>query len=332
MKISCPVCNNADNLEFIKGEKTIKVRQEPIIVKMECYRCPECGEEFRVLDPKSDPFDQAYRSYRAKHRMLQPEDIRTFRRKYGLTQGELANLLGLGGATLSRYERGQLQNKTHDMLIKMAMDPLKLRELVYNSTDIFQPEKRNKILQTIEGIADSRISLFERVAATFQHHEADEYSGFKKFDSERFLGAVLYFCKGGVFKTKLNKLLFYADFKHFEEYTVSITGTRYAHVPFGPAPDGYDLYYPLLIHQGAIEVEEILYEGKDYTGEKYYAKKEPDLNTFSNSELRVLAYVKEYFESHNASDVSDLSHMEKGYRETDTGELISYRFAQDLKI
>lgn len=331
MKVSCPVCDNTKGVESIKKEKTIMVRNESVAVDMEYHKCSECGEEFLVPDPDNDPFERAYRLYRANHGMLQPEEIRTFRQNYSITQGELAKLLGLGGATLSRYENNELQDKTHDTLIRMAMEPDNLRELVFNSTNVFSADKRNRILHLIDEGTESKAGIFDRIIAiTFQRHKPDEFSGFKKFENEKFLNAVLYFCKSGVIKTKLNKLLFYADFKHFKEHTVSITGMRYARVPFGPAPDNYDLYYPALIRQGAIEVEEVDYGG--YTGEKYIAKEEPNLNLFSASELYTLVSVNEHFKEFNARDISDFSHAEKGYQDTETGDPISYRYAQDLKL
>lgn len=333
MYISCPMCDNSADLALIKKEETIEVRKEPITIPTEFYKCSKCGEEFRVIGLGDDPLDKAYRIYRSKHGMLQSEDIRAFRRQYGLTQSELANLLGLGGATISRYEHGQLQDKTHDTLIRMSMDPVNLRELVQQSSDVFSFEKRNRLLRLLDGSMESGTGLFSHViSATFENHECDEYSGFKKFDNERFLNSILYLCKYGVIKTKLNKLLFYFDFKHCKEYTVSSTGVRYAHVPFGPAPDGYELYYPILVRQGLIEVEEVSYQGKDYTGERYLSKQEPNLNIFTDSELSILLSVNEFFKDYNASEMSEFSHDEKGYQDTENGNLISYRYAEDLKI
>ncbi|GAG12253.1 unnamed protein product, partial [marine sediment metagenome] len=149
-------------------------------------------------------------------------------------------------------------------------------------------------------------------------------------DLNKFYNAVLYLCKGGVLKTKLNKLLFYTDFKHFKEYTVSITGARYAHIPFGPAPDNYDLYYPVLVRREAIKLEEKDYPG--YTGENMITVQEPDLNLFSESELRILTTVKEHFKNDNATEISSFSHGEKGYQDTPQGKIISYKYASQLKL
>lgn len=331
MKLSCPVCDNSSELELIKETKDILIRNEPITIKMEYHKCSACGEEFIVPDPENDPLESAYRLYRAKHDMLQPEEIRSFRFKYRLTQGELAKLLGLGVASISRYETGKLQDQAHDTLIRLATDPAKIRELINNSVDAFSEEKKRRVLDAIKEQEEPIVTSLERfITLNFQNYNPDEYSGFKKFDIDRFLNAVLYFCKGGVTKTMLNKLLFYADFKHCKEYTVSITGARYANVPFGPAPSDYDFYYPILIRQNAVDVEELIYP--KYTGERFVAKQEPNLNVFSDTELHILSLVKEFFKDFDATKMSNYSHGEKGYKDTKTGELISYAYAEYLKL
>ena len=58
----------------------------------------------------------------------------------------------------------------------------------------------------------------------FRRYEPDEFSGYRRLDLDKFFNVVLYFCKDGDFKTKINKLLFYADFLHFKQYTVLLPG------------------------------------------------------------------------------------------------------------
>jgi putative zinc finger/helix-turn-helix YgiT family protein len=331
MKLSCPVCDNSDKLELIKGNKEMLIRNKPITIDMEYYKCPVCGDEFIVPDSKNDPLENAYRLYRAEHGLLLPEEIRSFRFRYGLTQGELAKLLGLGVASISRYETGKLQDEAHDKLIRLAMDPMKLRQLINNSVGIFSEDKKRKVLDAIAEQEEPIVTSLERfITLNLENYDPDEYSGFKKFNIDKFLNAVLYFCRIGVPKTKLNKLLFYADFKHFKEYTVSISGARYAHVPFGPAPSDYDFYYPILIRQNAVQVEEVIYP--QYRGENFVAKQEPNLNVFSDTELHILSLVKEFFKEFTATGMSKYSHEEKGYKDTETGELISYAYAESLKL
>ena len=143
---------------------------------------------------------------------------------------------------------------------------------------------------------------------------------------------MIFFCKDAdIPKTKLNKLMFYADFKHFKDYAISITGVQYAHLPYGPAPDHYELFVAALHdEEKSVSINEVQFN--DYSGEYLRAVKEPDLSIFSTTELKILAMVKEYFAGFNAKKISDLSHQEKGYQDTRNGELISYEYGQFLSI
>jgi len=328
MKIYCPVCNYEDGFEIIEKNTTIVVRGEPTKVNISYHKCGKCGEEFLVNDLDDDPLAKAFAAYREKHKLLKPNEIRQFREGYSLTQAEFAKLLGLGVATISRYESGKLQEESHDTLIKLAMDSECFRNIVSNSEGVLNEKKKQRILeQDSDQIADN----FKRfITINFESKEVDEFNGFRLFDFGKFSNATLFFCKEGVVKTKLNKLMFYADFLHFKDYVLSITGAKYAHVPFGPAPTNYDLYFPLMIRQGLLAVEEIDYGG--YLGEKYTSLINPDLNIFSEGELRVLSIVKEFFRGYKANEISEYSHVEKGYQETSNGKMISYRYADDMKI
>ena len=59
--------------------------------------------------------------------MLQPEDIREFRRRQGLSQKELSDPLGWGAVTLSRYENDALQSEAHERALRLAMQPRNAR-------------------------------------------------------------------------------------------------------------------------------------------------------------------------------------------------------------
>ena len=64
----------------------------------------------------------------------------------------------------------------------------------------------------------------------------------------------------------------------------------------------------------------------------FYADKAPDLSVFSNSEIKTLIEVKEYFENFGAGKIKDFSHKENGYKETRNGQIISYAYADDLQL
>jgi putative zinc finger/helix-turn-helix YgiT family protein len=332
MKGICPNCEKTRELEAVMADEEIKVRGETFTVRVSYLKCRTCGETFEDPTSPQDPLDKAYREYRQRRGMLQPEEIRDFRERYGLTQGEMGKVLGWGAVTLNRYENGALQAEAHEKAFRMAMEPHNLLRLLEKTPEGGVAEdKKARIVHDLKALEEE--GTLERIFTDrFGRYQPDEFSGYRKLDPEKLLSAILYFCKGRVLKTKLNKLLFYADFKHFKEYAVSITGVRYARLPFGPVPDRYEYYYAALIHEEkALGVNEIIYTD-GHCGEEFSAEREPNLSIFSDSELKILATVKEFFQDFNAKAISEFSHEERGYSETPTGKLISYEFAQELKM
>jgi putative zinc finger/helix-turn-helix YgiT family protein len=330
----CSNCEKETRFEPVTKEEVIRVRNKPITIELQYLKCAECGDE--VFDPglNVDPFSLAYRKYRKEYGFLQPEEIREWRKANKLTQGELAKLLGLGGVTISRYENGALQDPSHEKLLRLAMNPSNLLQLIEGSEGVFTESKKRRLVEALQQVEAGANSIDSTIMVSFGNYEPNEHSGYRKLDLEKLYNVILFFCKGGVLKTKLNKLLFYADFRHYKEYAISITGARYAHVPFGPAPDNYEIYYGALSSQKAIEfVEEIYpskYGGEPVVGEIIKATRKPDLTVFAASELRIMASVQEDFAKYSASEITDFSHKEVGYQETRDGDTISYNYARKL--
>ncbi|HCM96606.1 MAG: hypothetical protein A2X25_00240 [Chloroflexi bacterium GWB2_49_20] len=334
MKGICPNCEKETELDFVNIIDEVIVRGEAIPVNVEYFRCKECGSEFRDPRSKIDPLDTAYKEFRQRHGMLQPEKIKELREKYGLTQLEMTNLLGWGGATLSRYENGALQDEAHETILRLIQDPHNLLELIEQKSGVLDERKKERTIASIKEISKGREKSFSTIYETlYGSYEADKLSGYKPLDVAKLFNSMIFFCKDvEIPKTKLNKLMFYADFKHFKDYALSITGVQYAHLPFGPAPDRYQLFVAALHdEEKSVSITEYLFPNGN-TGEYLLAIKEPLLNMFSTTELKILAIIKEYFTEFNATKISELSHQEKGYVDTRDGELISYDYAQYLSI
>ncbi len=330
MNSFCPNCEKELPLEIVRKVEEFNVRGEVIVVEVEYYQCQECGEEFENSKSAIDPYEIAYREYRARKGLLQPEEIREFRIKRGLTQKEFSELIGIGIATLNRYENGALQSEAHDRVIKLVMDPRNFLNLISNSQGILSDSKRQKIMSQLT--EETEVSWLEITKDVFGNYNADIYSGYKKLELGKFFEAIKFFCfQDRIFKTKLMKLLFYADFGHFKKYSVSITGARYARLPYGPVPDQFERWLAALVldDEGIRKEEDWNY---DYPGEVYVSNTSPALSIFSPSELRVLATVKEVFRDFGAKKISDISHNEKGYQDTETAHLISYGYASQLSF
>lgn len=75
---------------------------------------------------------------------LSAGDIKRIREQYGLTQQGFARLLGLGEASVVRYENGQTPSKANANLIRAADDPKFLLDCIKRDGDLLSQEQRNK--------------------------------------------------------------------------------------------------------------------------------------------------------------------------------------------
>lgn len=330
MERICPYCEAQREIEIIKKIEKVNVRGEPIEVPVSHYRCKVCKGDFEDPENGFDFVEKAYEEYRRRHGMAQPGEIKAFRKRYGLTQSELSKLMGWGPVTLSRYENGALQDDVHDKMLRLAMNSDNLMSLIEETPDALPDEKRRRLQDGLQKERELSLAPEKVCEERFLRYEPDEFSGYRRLDLTKLFNVVLYFCKDGDFKTKINKLLFYADFLHLRQYTVSITGARYAHATFGPVPDKYETILAVMFENGSLVSEEFMCSD-DITGEKLVAVKNPDFSLFSDSEIKILATVRERFREFSSRRIMEYSHDEAGYKETVPGQFISYKYAERVQ-
>lgn len=332
MEEICPICESKGTITKNKIKENFNIRGEDINVEYENFKCGKCGEQYIDAVPDNDPFNLAYRIYRKNHNMLQPEEIKTIRKKYGITQGELSRLLGVGGATLSRYENGALQDKAHDGQLKLISDPRNMLKLIRENSDLFGQVRLRKLISHLDKVVKNEYPVERCLEEIFGNSETSIFTGFQALDINKLLNSILFFCKDGLLKTKINKYLFYSDFKHFKEYTTSITGATYVHLPLGPVPNNYEIYLSSFVNEGYLGIEEVFYPDPEIIGEKYVSIEKSLLSDFTDSEIKVLSSIKEYFKDFSAKGISDYSHGEKAYQDTAEQASISYEYAKFLKM
>ncbi len=145
----CPVCRRLGVLRERTEIRPVKVRGETFQVPVTFHRCDACGEESEPLGGIGpDPLKLAYRAYRTRHGLLQPEEIAGLRKGAGLTQKELATLLGWGDVTISRYETGALQDEAHDVALRLALEsPTGLAHLLRHRGHLLPGQRRTQLSQ-----------------------------------------------------------------------------------------------------------------------------------------------------------------------------------------
>lgn len=122
--------------------------------------------------------------------------------------------------------------------------------------------------------------------------------------------------------TKLNKILFFADFTARRELGRSITGAVYQHLKWGPAPQQMLPALDELTSGGrAVVKADQTYGG---TQKRVVPIAEPDLTMFTGSEIAIVERVIEELMPMTNIEVSERSHQTAAWRLTELDQEIPY--------
>jgi hypothetical protein len=122
--------------------------------------------------------------------------------------------------------------------------------------------------------------------------------------------------------TKLNKILFYADFLAYRKLGRSITGQKYQKLEWGPAPKRIVPVIDEMVREGRCAWAERNYSGFELR--KLIPLREPTVSVFTAEELDIVRTVIDDLRDLNATEVSDLSHRFAGWQAAEIGEEIPY--------
>ena len=108
-------------------------------VEIPALTVPQCANcQVISLDDGADQEISA--AFRREAGLLAPEEVRQGREKLGLTQKQFANLLGVGEATVSRWETGaQIQQRAMDRFLRVCFNSPAAVKLLASD---FQPSAR----------------------------------------------------------------------------------------------------------------------------------------------------------------------------------------------
>ena len=324
-----------------KGHKNSKLvqewveytfRKEPFKV-FGSYYVDEKGEEYTTTELDEFKVTQAQNLYRTKYHIPFPEEIKAIREKYGLSAAKMAEVLDFGINSYRQYEDGVVPSLANAKLIRLAGEPKHFLGFVEEKENIFSPNSYRKLLDRIHGLMGSN-KLEQVVKYIWNFHlEANAFTGFVKPSFEKVAHYVIYFAqKTQPMKTRLNKLLFYADFLHFKHTGYSISGCNYRAIPYGPVPSHFRELFGVLETEKYIQIEEELSDS-GHMGERFLALQEFDASLFSEQELQHMEEVVESMGEMKTKDLIELSHEEEAWQENEKErELIDYQqYAFHLK-
>ena len=323
----CPNCGVQGSIEELRRLQQVKVKGDFFEVPAQYFHCQHCGVDFDAAGGV-DPLAQAYAKYRAKHGLVKPEQLRAWRLHLELKQSELAAIMGWSTATVSRYENGALQDDAHDRAMKAAMTPeglLAVVDAAEGIPDLVRERLRAKANAEVGGAPSLLRVLTSRFAALMPGIE---------FDYRKTSEIVLYFChmsKTGVPRTKLNKLLWYADFLHAKHFGHTVTGMPYVRFQFGPVPESYELLFMALQSEKLLEIRTEEFDD-DKVAHYHCALRAPELTALQPTELQVLARIQAELGGMSAKAIADRSHQEDAWQKTPQGQLVGLHHASSLSL
>lgn len=124
--------------------------------------------------------------------------------------------------------------------------------------------------------------------------------------------------------TKLNKILYYSDFMAYGHWGESITGAEYQHLKKGPAPRRLIPVRDQLVENRSLAVEPRT-TGFGYQQNRTVPLREANLDIFRAQAISLVDDIIQALSSFNATESSELSHREVGWKMTKDGETIPYR-------
>jgi len=333
MRKYCEECGREVDTKVITKKETYDVCGESIEVDAQILVCAECGEEFYCEELDNATLIRAYNEYRRRHKLLLPEEIKKIREQYGLSQRSFAKLLNWGDKTICRYENGSIQDRAHNSLLLFLREPANMRTYLTENEIVLNERQKAKLLESVDKLEkDTEYRTGRRFFDLYFSRIPSEENGFKGFDYEKLCAMVLFFThkSTGLLKTKLMKLLNYSDMVFYKENGISISGLRYAHLPYGPVPDNFDMILGKMAADHLAHIE-VIYDG---AYEKHQVIPECDVpeGVLSDSEIEMLNRIYEKFKGFGSVEISDYSHKEKGYKATKTGQIISYAYAMDIQL
>lgn len=160
--------------EYTKVCEEVVVNKEKFTVTHDFWR-RLTDDHFVVTEAEvAGNLRRDYDAYRAKHQLLAPEEVKNIREKYGLGLRDFSRLLGVGFSKLAEVERGALQKKYLDNLLRMADDPYALLKLVTEKPTLLSVKVREDLKVRLREIMVEQNQKNNRIAGLLKLDYLDQ--------------------------------------------------------------------------------------------------------------------------------------------------------------
>lgn len=332
--MECPICDKVHEVEERTRQAMITMKGEEVTYEERFYYCAYAEEEeaeFESAKMSNENLLNARNAYRRKQGLLTSEEIVAIRESYGLSQVDLARLLGWGEATISRYESKAIQEEAYDVMLRlighnplMALEFFKKNEKKFS--DVKGKELRARIIEKIEESGKEYLArqVFEGEYASYD--VPSDSNGYTKLDIDKLEAIISYLAKedSKLVKMKLMRMLWYLDALAYKKNGCAMTGLVYRHEEQGALPVGH---CSLMNLQGVNVKEEV---SGDYNMVVHvYPNERMDYSVIGDEEKEILDVVVERFRVFK----ENVENMKEGevYERTSVGAVIPFSLVRESK-
>lgn len=335
LHMDCPLCDKVHDVEERRRTAALTIKGDAVeYEEIYCF-CANSGEEeneFETGKMTNDNLLRARNAYRRKHGLLTSQEIVALRESYGLSQVDLARLLGWGEATIARYESKAIQDEAYDNMLRIIRDdPLKAMGFLDKNRDKFSWQKlkqiRASLMEKLDSYGREFLTRQALQSEYVRYAEPSDSNGYRGLDIDKLECMVSYFAEriSNLYKVKLMKLLWYADALRFQSVGVSMTGLVYRHEAMGALPVGH---YTMMNLENINVQEE---EGYDAAAYHIYPNSRLDMSCLTGGEQEILDRVIGKFGDFTSREIVQYMHEERAYTETAPGAVIPFSLAGTLR-
>lgn len=304
-------------------------RKEKFTVNAQYYICEDSGEQFSGEGQDDLVLNQVYNQWRVRHGVPFPDSIKATRKRYGLNYSQISKILGFGANQWKQYEDGVVPSESNGKIIRAIENKGIMLTMLETSKAEFTDSEFKRLETQIKATPEKVMDEYSLLFTYGRECEPDIYNGYGERNPEKVAEMVRWFIgkSTSLCPTKLNKLMFYADFRHYRKTGRSISGLRYRAIQYGPVPEHYDTIYDNIA--GIEKSNEITAYGTESTS--FHIIEELPFKKLSEQELETLNTIWASIGSLKARDLVELSHKESAWlNNKDTHSLISYNDAFNL--
>lgn len=130
-KVICVQCREYVDYEIKDIEQKIIIKKEEVVYKEKVAYCKKCGEEVWVEELEEKNVLEPINIYCEKKGLISPRQIDGLLKKYNIGKRPLAQLLGWGEITITRFLEGQLPSKEYsNKLLELLNNPQKFKNVL----------------------------------------------------------------------------------------------------------------------------------------------------------------------------------------------------------